>query len=430
LRIEEIFVLSAVFFIALCSSCGRDQASHSENTAGGETPRAESDPDEALQKAATEALGDREGTVIVIDPHTGRLRAIVNPRLAFEQVFPPGSAIKPFTALAAMRAGLLDRESRRLCNGRFVRSDFQIVCSHPKSRSPFDLVQALAYSCNDYFAHTGERLSEGSFNATLSSFGFGSRTGVSANESAGKLPNGEWQVRDALGEGDGLLVTPIQLIAAYTALVNGGHLYRPQLNKDKNPIPQETSRLNLIPQHRATLIEGMRGAARYGTAERAKLGELPAYVFGKTGTSTSSNGFRTQGWFVGFAAGEGATGPPRADQIKLGVLVFLKRAHGSQSAEIAKPIIDCGLRIADYWIADLKNSSIRNPQSAIRNQIFRNHQTAIMTDSFIVASISLTSFGTFEVRTSHPFSVTTTSSSMRTPILKYSSPTPSVPAAM
>src|SRR5215831_17949564 len=52
------------------------------------------DIDRALTKAATEALGDREGSVLVMDPRTGRLRAVVNPRLAFEQAFPPGSTIK------------------------------------------------------------------------------------------------------------------------------------------------------------------------------------------------------------------------------------------------------------------------------------------------------------------------------------------------
>src|ERR1041384_8657035 len=55
--------------------------------------------DAILQSAANEALGTREGALIVLDPQTGRVRAVVNPRLAGEQAFPPGSAIKPFTLL-------------------------------------------------------------------------------------------------------------------------------------------------------------------------------------------------------------------------------------------------------------------------------------------------------------------------------------------
>ncbi|MBL8191986.1 MAG: hypothetical protein JNK38_28505, partial [Acidobacteria bacterium] len=156
--------------------------------------------DDQLQQVAAEALGEREGAVLVIDPQTGRLRAVVNPRLAFEQAYPPGSAIKPFTALAALRAGLLDAEFRRQCQTKYTRGDFEIICSHPRSNAPFNLTQALAYSCNDYFAHVGERLSEGSFNAALSGFGFGQRTGVAAAEAAGSLPRGDWRVQSALGD--------------------------------------------------------------------------------------------------------------------------------------------------------------------------------------------------------------------------------------
>ncbi|MBS1790664.1 MAG: SpoIID/LytB domain-containing protein [Acidobacteria bacterium] len=298
----------------------------------------ETELDARLQKAATEALGDREGAVLAIDPQTGRLRAVVNPRLAFEQAFPPGSAIKPFTALAALRAGLLEVQTRRQCQTKYANENFEIVCSHPRSNAPFNLPQALAYSCNDYFAHIGERLSEGTFNATLGGFGFGQRTGVVANEAAGSLPRGEWHVQTALGDDDKFLVTPIQLMMAYAALVNGGHLYRPRQTTDTAFAPTEAARLNISAAHRAALIEGMRGAVKYGTAGKTELGKLTDFIFGKTGTSTASNGFRTQGWFVAFAADKPPTGLPAPEQVKLGVLVFLKRAHGAQGAEVAKTI--------------------------------------------------------------------------------------------
>lgn len=296
--------------------------------------------DLVLQKVAAQALGDREGAVLVIDPQTGRLRAVVNPRLAFEQAFPPGSAIKPFTALAALRAGLLDVQTRRQCQTKYTNENFEIVCSHPRSNSPFNLPQALAYSCNDYFAHVGERLSEGTFNATLGGFGFGQRTGIVAGEASGSLPRGQWRVQTALGDDDRFLVTPIQLLTGYAALVNGGHLYRPRQTTDTAFMPTEAARLNISTAHRIALIEGMRGAVKYGTAAKAELGSLPLFVFGKTGTSTASNGFRTQGWFVAFAADKPPTGVPAPEQVKFGVLVFLKRAHGAQAAEVACSIFD------------------------------------------------------------------------------------------
>jgi len=342
-------VITIILLLPLFCCCAKQQASVEPQTVQVQTPLGETNLDGALQKTATEALGDREGAIIVVDPRNGRVRAVVNPRLAFEQTYPPGSAIKPFTALAAMRAGLLERESRHRCRTRYARDNYEIVCSHPKSDAPFDLPQALAYSCNDYFAGVGERLSEGAFNSTLNSFGFGARTGVDASEAEGRLPRGEWRVEAALGDSDRLLVTPIQLIAGYAALVNGGHLYRPQLQQlatDQSIVPQEVARLNIAPEHRAALLEGMRGVVKYGTAAKAALAGLSGYVFGKTGTSTSSNGFRTQGWFVGFVADKGPVGVPKPEQVKLGVLVFLRRAHGSQCAEIAKPILEGGPRNA------------------------------------------------------------------------------------
>ncbi len=304
-----------------------------------ETSASEAGQDASLQRAATEALAEREGTLIVMDPQTGRIRALVNPRLAFEQAFPPGSAIKPFTALVALRSGVVDRETRWFCRRQYARSDLAIVCSHPKDDSPFNLAQALAYSCNDYFARLGERLNEGTFSATLAAFGLGARTGVNAgHEGAGKLPRGEWAVSQALGESDQLLVTPIQLLAAYVALVNGGRRYRPQHVAPEAFAAEEVARLSIARPHRAVLIEGMRRSVKYGTAAQARLDSLPLHIFGKTGTSTSSNGFRNQGWFIGFAAEPDALGEVAPDRVTLAVLVFLKREPGARCAAVAREV--------------------------------------------------------------------------------------------
>jgi len=297
--------------------------------------------DRALIKAATEALGDREGAVLVIDPHTGRLRAVVNPRLAFEQAFPPGSTIKSFTALTAMRAGLVDNETRTMCQGKFSSDGFEVVCSHPKSKSPFNLPQALAYSCNYFFATLSSRLSFDSFKATLASAGLGAKTGVNASaESPGKLGDGEWRVRNLLGEGENLLVTPIQLLSAYCALMNGGHSYRPQIASAQQFIADERSLFRIEPQQRAILTEGMRGAVVYGTAEKSELKKLPMFIFGKTGTSTSSNGFRRQGWFVGFAADAKSAAEAAPESLELALLVFIKRSHGSDAAIVSHRVFE------------------------------------------------------------------------------------------
>ncbi len=337
-----VALVALSFAAALFSSCARRIITAEDAEKKKEKPSIDAgELDRALARAATEALGDLEGAVLVMDPHTGRLRAVVNPRLAFEQAFPPGSTIKSFTALTAMRAGLIDNESRTLCRGRFTGENLDIVCSHPKSKTPFNLSQALAYSCNYFFATMSGRLSFDAFKATLASAGLGAKTGVNAGgESSGKIGGGEWRVRDLLGEGDNLLVTPIQLLTAYCALMNGGHVLRPQLAEAEKFTPEERTTIHVEPAQRTALIEGMRGAVKYGTAEKSGLSSLPIFVFGKTGTSTSSNGFRRQGWFVSFAADANSAAEATPESLELAVLVFIKRSHGSEAAAVSHRVFE------------------------------------------------------------------------------------------
>jgi stage II sporulation protein D len=319
-----------------------------------------------------------------MDAQTGRLRAVVNPRVAFEQAFPPGSAIKPFTALTALRAGLIDQQSRTLCGTRYERDGFKIVCSHPPSKIAFNLTKGLAYSCNYYFATVSERLSPSAFAATLGSVGFGSRTDVGANnESAGRLGDGEWHIQNALGEGQWTLVTPIQLLTAYAALFNGGRLFRPHAGEAEMFAIEERARLSINPLHRAVLIEGMRGAVSLGTAARAKLDSLPIFIFGKTGTSTASNGFRTQGWFIGLAARGDRIKQATPEAVELAVLVFLKRAHGVESAEIAGPIFEAYAKTVralsgrprDFVTGQSRGARDRSSDNGVRVRLVREGKT-------------------------------------------------------
>ncbi|MDQ1559790.1 MAG: stage sporulation protein [Pyrinomonadaceae bacterium] len=327
----------------------------------------ESELDAALLRAAVAALGSREGAIIVTDAQTGRVRAAVNPRLADEAAFPPGSAIKPFTLLAALRARVINADSRLSCRKHYTRHGADFTCSHPVYIPPFTPVQALAHSCNYYFARLAERLPPADFTHTLAAYGFGAppastaatfkhasaRVDVkTAATATPRLPRGEWQVKTALGEGDQLLVTPAQLVAAYAALFNGGRLYRTHAANvvaSENFRADEIARLDITPDERALLLSGLRGAVKYGTASPADLASLPTHVFGKTGTATDqSDGYHTHGWFVGLASERDArpvashTTPtadaPAPAEVKLAVLVFLKRGQGKESAAVARTV--------------------------------------------------------------------------------------------
>src|SRR6185295_13041324 len=103
-------------------------------------------------------------------------------------------AIKPFTALVALRHQLIDERTRKLCRTRYAYKELSISCPHQKTEVSFNLAQALAYSCNYFFGKVGERLDTNAFDETLREFGFGARTGADADEAVGSLPQGEWRV--------------------------------------------------------------------------------------------------------------------------------------------------------------------------------------------------------------------------------------------
>ena len=300
---------------------------------------AEADEDKRLQQAADEALGQRDGAIVVIDLQTGRVRAAVNPRLAYQSASPPGSTIKPFTALAALRAGIIDENSRTLCREHYRHDGANAVCSHERNLQPLNPTEAIAYSCNYYFATVGERLKEDDLARTLSDFGFGRITGLEhEEETSGVLLRTGWGPENAIGEGRTLQVSPIQLLTAYAALVNGGHLVKPEVAAAGDCSPRIRSETPIDERERKILLGGMRGAIVFGTAEKAKLDSLPVYVVGKTGTSRPLQGFRFNGWFVGLAfPSDKLTDPVNA---QLGVIVFLKNAHGAEAAEVARPIFE------------------------------------------------------------------------------------------
>ena len=323
LLLIPVFLILSYFSIA----CSTDAPAH--------TPEVPKNKSTRLQAIAEAALAAREGAIVVLDPQTGLIRAVVNSELAFKSAFPPGSTIKTFTALAALRAGVITEDTRIRCRRKYKRDDVIDACVHPPKLPPFNPAEALAYSCNYFFAATGERLDGGTFVQLLHEFGFGRPTGLEGeNESTGVIARGRWQPQSPLGEGPFLQVTPVQLAIAYAALFNGGALLKPNYDG----VRKVRAQLRIGDKERSTLLEGMRGAVSFGTAEKAGLDSLPVYIIGKTGTSTQLGGFRTQGWFVGIAFEPDS--PPDPENAQLLVVVYLKNAHGSDAAKLARPIFE------------------------------------------------------------------------------------------
>jgi len=237
-----------------------------------------------VRRAAVEALGAYNGSVVVVDPSTGRILSIVNQKLALGSGFQPCSTIKVSVALAALSEKAIAGDGKLFRHGGY------------------NLTQALAHSNNYYFATLGTKLGFDKVSYYAHLFGYGEKAGLNiAGESAGRYPaeppaNGGVGMLTSFGEE--ISQTPLQLAALMTALANGGTLYYLQYPRSAQEASQIVPRVkrqleihNLLPE----LMPGMRAAVEYGTAHRAQQDEP---IAGKTGTCTDSH--THLGWFGSF----------------------------------------------------------------------------------------------------------------------------------
>jgi penicillin-binding protein 2 len=245
--------------------------------------------DLAVRRAAVDALGRMNGTIVVTDPNTGRILTVVNQKTAFQSGYQPCSTIKVPVALAALSESIVERQTLIRVYGR----------------TTFDLTTALAKSNNQYFASLGQRLGFERVSYYARLFGLGEKAGLDIEqEHAGILPAAV--PKSGIGMmtsfGDGISLTPLEYAALIGAVANGGTLYYLQYPRSQveaqTLIPRVKRRLDIeewIPEIRP----GMMGAVEYGTARR--IGFDPNEpIYGKTGTCTDSRSPTHLGWFGSF----------------------------------------------------------------------------------------------------------------------------------
>lgn len=245
--------------------------------------------DLAVRRAAVDALGPLNGTVVVSDPSTGRILTIVNQKLAYQNGYQPCSTVKIPVALAALSEGVIERQTLVRVYGR----------------TRFDMTSAIAKSNNQYFANLGERLGFDRVRYYASLFGLGEKAGLDiAGEQPGLLTPVEPKsgVGMMTSFGDGISMTPLEYAALIGAVANGGTLYYLQYPKTQPKaeaiIPRVKRRLD-IDQIIPDIKPGMMGAVEYGTARR--IGFDPNEpIYGKTGTCTDSRSPTHLGWFGSF----------------------------------------------------------------------------------------------------------------------------------
>jgi cell division protein FtsI/penicillin-binding protein 2 len=246
--------------------------------------------DLVVRKAAVDALGPYNGTVVVADPQTGRILTIVNQKLGMKGAFQPCSTVKVIVSLASLSEGIVNAGT----NVRLTR------------RSSTNMTQALARSNNLYFAKLGQELGFERVHKYGQLFGLGEKAGLDiAGEEPGYLasePPGTG-VGMMTSFGDGIRLTPLELASIVSTVSNGGTMYYLQYPKSQDEaqhfvphIKRTLDIANFIPE----IKPGMMGAVEYGTARRANF-DPNEPVFGKTGTctDTAQPGVHL-GWFGSF----------------------------------------------------------------------------------------------------------------------------------
>jgi penicillin-binding protein 2 len=276
--------------------------------------------DPVVRQAAIDALGNMNGTVVAIEPTSGRILAMVNQKLALSSGAQPCSTIKLSVALAALNEGLVSRETPVSLGGR----------------ARMNLTEALAHSNNAYFEALGRKLGFEKVAYYAHEYGLGELAGYDIpGEQLGTYP--EEVIPEKLGGvgkmcsfGEGVSMTPLQLGAMVSAIANGGTLYYLQHPTTAGEIANFQPRIKrqldiagLIPE----ISVGMAGAVQYGTARRLGLNFSEEEILGKTGTC-SHEGTRF-GWFASYA---------NTSVGRIVVVIFLEGGRptfGPKAAEIA-----------------------------------------------------------------------------------------------
>jgi penicillin-binding protein 2 len=359
--------------------------------------------DMALQKIVNQALrGHPSAAAVVMEVDTGRILAATSkpsydsnlmttgltfdeqtalnenpfrPRIdktVYENYF-PGSTFKPFTAIAALEEGKITPEDVLHCSGFHELGRRTFRC--PKPHGDLTLREAIVMSCNVFFFNLAEITGMDTIARYAKEFGFGERTGVGYNsEAPGFIPTKAWYaeklpgqfrightLNTAIGQGN-VKVTPIQMAMTYSALANGGTVYRPQVIRRiettdgdlvKEYYPEVIRRTAVSRASLDLVMDALRGVVEEeeGTAYSARQESVS--IAGKTGTAQVARVRRKPGddlarhyylnrdhaWFAAVAP---------ADAPKIAIITIIE--HGGSGGEHAAPV---GVEIARRYFEEI-----------------------------------------------------------------------------
>lgn len=328
--------------------------------------------DSRLQRACYDALGSYEGAVVVIEPDTGKILAMVskpdfNPNTISEDwetlindtqnsslfnraaqgQYPPGSTFKILTTLAYLREHPDDYQNYSFyCDGSISKEDVTITCYGGEVHGQVDLEQSFVHSCNGSYANMGMELKNADFRKLCESFLFNSDLPVTMPSSKSlftlddNASYGE-EMMTAIGQGD-TVVSPLEMALVTATVANGGNLMTPYYvdhleTYDGDMVKQYKPAVYkelMSTEEAGILTDYMKKTVEEGTA--SALSGLGYTAAGKTGSAEYEVGGdlkETHSWFVGFSNVENP-------DIAIAVIAENGGSGSSTAVPIARQVFD------------------------------------------------------------------------------------------
>lgn len=311
---------------------------------------------------AKEMTQARGGTVIVMEPKTGEVLAMANfpnfnPNFphrtpkhfkrnnAISFVFEPGSVFKVFLAASAIQEKIVSSSTRFNCGGSISIEKHTINDHDGKVHGTITVEDIIKHSCNIGVVQIAQKLGKEKFYNSLVKFGFGKKTGIDLSaEEKGIMTNySSWREINLanIAFGQGIAVTPLQLLSGFCAIINGGDLISPRIVRavlDKGELKKETRvkiiRKNVIDEEAGKQMKKiMLAVVEEGTGKKAKIDGYK--IGGKTGTAQkAAYGRYIKGHFISSFVGFAPVDDP-----KIAILVVIDEPRVTYYAsEIACPV--------------------------------------------------------------------------------------------
>jgi len=307
----------------------------------------------------------KAAVAIVMDPRTGEVLAMVNApavksedfgrelandrNRAITDMYEPGSIFKLVTIAGALADGVVKSTSKFTLPPSIWVADREINESHPRGTVTYSVAEILQWSSNVGAVTIGQRMEKDKLHRWVEAFGFGKPTGIEfPGEAAGIVPKVKDWSDSSIGNipmGQGVAVTPLQMIAAAAVIANNGVAVKPRLVAQVGAtVFNEQESHRVIPARVARNVRDMLAlAVAKGTGTKAKIKGYE--VAGKTGTSQKplpdGSGYSEVNYIASFV------GMVPADHPRLIVLVAVDEPRSSiYGGDIAAPAVQRIMRFA------------------------------------------------------------------------------------